>query len=183
MKKTLFALTLVLAVAGCAYLRIAKQDYDLGKTTPLAENEIAPVDAAKHDAEPVKSLPYGNLAYPVIAAVLGAWYTKRRGTRIRLGKQPKPVNASMLQPVADIFKGLFEIGPDNSALKRGWKVILAAGAGVAATALTVPQFQAFLADHPQAGAVLVGVAAGLAAIEKELSKVNDATNPDTNPSP
>lgn len=183
MKKTLIAL-LVISIAGCAYLRTAKGDYDLGKNTPVREGEVAPVEAAKNDAEPVKSLPYGNVIYPVLAAVLGAWYTKRRGTRIRLGKEAKPVATPWLQPLADIFKGLFEVGPDNSGFKRGWKVLLSTGIALATTATTIPQVKLFLESNPQAAAIFVFLAAGLAGVEKELSKVSDGTaNSSTNPSP
>ena len=174
------ACTLLLVVAGCKPV----EDYKAGKETPLQEHEISPTDQAKQDAEPIKNLPYGNVAYPVVAAILGAWYTERRGARIRQGLPASvrpftgalgdrvPVLEGLMQTLSNFSTGLFTLlGKQETGMQRAWKIAVSFGLATVAATPTIPGFQEWLAGHANYALALVGLAGFFGAVNVELNKV------------
>ncbi len=167
-------------LVGCAALKLVKSDYDTGKATPLAEGELSPVDAANGIVAPVIPFlpeplkPVAGIAVVVLTAI-GTW---RRGRKIRQG-QPTSANPitgnfgakvgleAIVQNIANISQGAFEVGPEGSGLRRAWKVLLTG----AVAAVSIPAVQEAIAQHPTQMGTALAVVAGLAALEKELSKV------------
>lgn len=174
------ACALLLVVAGCKPV----ENYKAGKDTPLQENEISPTDQAKQDAEPIKSLPYGNVAYPLVAAILGAWYTERRGARIRQGLPSSarpftgalgdrvPVVEGLMQTLSNFSTGLFTLlGKQNTGTQRAWKIAVSFGLATLAAVPTIPGFQEWLAGHTNYALAVVGLAGFFGAVNVELNKV------------
>lgn len=176
-------------VAACALLLVAGgckpiENYKAGKDTPLQENEISPADQAKQDAAPIKSLPYGNVAYPLVAAILGAWYTERRGARIRQGLSPSarpftgalgdrvPVLEGLMQTLSNFSTGLFTLlGKQETGMQRAWKIAVSFGLAGLAAVPTIPGFQEWLTGHADYALALVGLAGFFGAVNVELNKV------------
>lgn len=174
------ACALLLLVSGCRLV----ENYKVGKDTPLQEHELSPTDQAKQDAEPIKSLPYGNVAYPLVAAILGAWYTERRGARIRQGLPPSarpftgalgdraPVLEGLMQTLSNFSTGLFTLlGKQDSGAQRAWKIAVSFGLATVAAVPTIPGFQEWLAGHANYALAVVGLAGFFGAVNVELNKV------------
>lgn len=184
MRTTGMLLIVALLVGGCAALKQAKVDYDVGKTAPLAENEISPRAAADALVEPIKPFlptplqPLAGVAVTILAAI-GAW---RRGRRIRLAQvtTTSPITGpvgnavgleTVVQHATTIIRGATEVGPEGSGLRRGWKVLLALIAGAAAASTGIPAVREFIMSHPDAFGAFALIVSSLAGVEKEVSKV------------
>jgi hypothetical protein len=83
----------------------------------------------------------------------------------------------LVQEVSAIFKGAFEVGGDNSALKRAWKVGLATSVALVGFATVNPTLQQFLLTHPSIGLGVSAIAAFFGGIEKKLSTVQPVVTP------
>lgn len=184
MKKAVLFLALILAFGGCAFFKQAKEDYQLGKNTPYAAGEVT-VETQAHAATATASgIPYVNLAAPLIALGAPSFFFWLRGRRIRKQKLTPDgaveqssglhfgVN-EILKVAGDLQRGLFEVGPDGSSVKRGWKISLITTAGL----LLAPEIGHLIpllqAHHPawMDGMVLITITGLLAAAEKALSKL------------
>lgn len=173
---------------GCAAFKQAKADYDVGKSTPVEEREVTPLQSAHSLIDPLT--PFLPVPFQPIAGVLiggltlfGTW---QRGRRIRktLPVSANPITGSwgqkigletIVQQVAATAQGLFEVGPENSGLRRAWKVVMA----VILTILALPPLQTFLLAHPAQLGTFTAVLAGIAGLEKELSRVLPIQTPPT----
>lgn len=173
-------LVAALLVGGCAALKQAKTDYDVGKSAPIADGELSPRAAADALIEPIKPFlptplqPLAGVAVTVLAAI-GAW---RRGRRIRLNQpaSSNPITGSwgarigletLVQHVGTAAQGLYEVGPENSGLRRIWKVLVSAVLVI----LALPPVQTFALAHPGEVGGLMSALAVVAGLEKELSRV------------
>ena len=136
MKKWIWiCLAACLFVTGCAAFRQAGSDKSLSDQTPLSAGETSPQERANKIAGALASLPYGAgvVAVPVAGWALGWFFSWRRGRKLRLQKgvfSEKPLTGevgktsgleALVQHVADVRAGAFEVGPDGSGLKRMWK--------------------------------------------------------------
>lgn len=177
-----FAVTLILFL-GCAAIQQAYDDKKLSDSTPLAAGEKDPYDRGYQMAQPLASLPWGAgmAAVPIAGTIVGWFLASRRGKKIRLAKQPESVNPitgnfgesigleSIVQNAADAFTGVFDVGADGSAAKRGWKMALIGGL-VTVAIPAIDGLIAHITTNPPAGLNPL-IVAGLAALEKWLSKV------------
>ena len=176
MKQWIWISAIVVMVGGCAVLKQAKSDYSVGESTPVAVGETSPSDVATSIVQPVVPfipVPLQPLAGIATLAVT-AFLTWKRGRTIRLGKTPTLAPetnwiAGTLTAVGDVFKGIYEVGPDGSALKRTWKTAISTVIGLVGVAVTVPAAKAFILGHPDIVGLLTVVSSTLAGIEKELS--------------
>lgn len=194
MKNIFVILLILMAVAGCGFLQQAKEDYRTGKETPYQTDEITANQKAAVLAGTVSSIPYANFASPAILFFGPYIFTWLRGRRIRqqnLEPHPNPITGNLgksigaealIQHFANVAAGIFEVGPQGSVIKRGWKGALLAGIGVlvapeAAQVIhnaVLPALQNTPPDwleHLFNGSVLALTIGGLAAAEKWLSKV------------
>lgn len=179
-------LTLVL-FSGCAAIKQAYEDKKLSDSTPLAAGEKDPYDRGFQTAQPLSSLPWGAgmAAVPVVGTILGWWFASRRGKRIRLAKQPESVNPitghlgnsigleGIVQNAADAFTGVFDVGKDGSAAKRGWKMAVIGGLATVAIP-AIDGLISHITQNPPAGLnplIVAGIAALLGSAEKWLSNV------------
>lgn len=195
MKKIILVLLAIVFLAtGCAFLEQAKQDYQLGANTPYAEGEITAQERSRVLAGTVSAIPYVNLSSPVVLLAgpyLFAWLRGRRIRKQTLPAHPNPITGaigknlgieSIVQHLANVAAGLFEVGPNGSELKRGWKgalltavgLVLAPEAGHIISTYLIPALQ----NNPPEwlaqlfnGSALMAVVGILAAAEKWLSKV------------
>lgn len=178
------SLSVLLTVAGCAWIQQAGKDVSVGKTAPLAEGEVSVGEAAHTLIDPI--VPY--LPEPVkpvagvlvsLLALVGAW---RRGRKIRL-QQPASANPitgnwgknigveKIVQVVTTAIRGATEVGPEGSGWRRAWKTILAGGTAAIGLAATFPGFRELVTSNPTEFGTFVSLAALLGALEKEVSKV------------
>lgn len=171
-----------LTVVGCAHVEQARQDAELGATTPLAEGEVAPQEQAREVTGILSAIPVVGPFAPLLAPVLGTLFLWHRGRKIRKGKptSTNPITGAFgnqvgleafVQHLSNVFAGLFEIGPDGSVLKRGWKVGLSTLGSIAAAALAIPDVQALVVAHPEYVAALTAISGFIGGVEKEASKV------------
>jgi len=183
MPKTWIVLFLTLSVlGGCSFIKGQISDYNLGRKSPLSAGELSPKDVAQ---------PYGDLvgtinpaAGKAVSGILVFFLTLRRGRRIRknLPVSDNPFTGflgsitgieSVVQQIANVRSGLFDVGPNGSPIKRGWKmsVILLLAAVVTPLVSGIPAVSGFLATH---GSLAIGVTGVLAVIiasfEKAISK-------------
>lgn len=193
--KKIFAIFLILmAVSGCGFLQQAKDDYRTGKETPYQTDEITANQKAAALAGTISSVPYANVASPVILLLGPYIFTWLRGRRIRqqnLEPHPNPITGNLgksigaealIQHLANVAAGMFEVGEQGSVIKRGWKGALLAGLGV----LVAPEVAQVIHNsilpvlqntppdwlaHLFNGSILALTIGGLAAAEKWLSKV------------
>ena len=167
-------------LVGCAAFQQAKADYDVGKVTPMAEGEVSPSQAAHSLIDPIKDFlptpvqPVAGVAV-ILLTVLGTW---NRGRRIRkqLVSTPNPITGfwgqkvgleAVVQQIASVAHGLFEVGPENSGLRRAWKIAIS---GLLAVAV-LPPVQTFATTHPALLTEFLAALAAIGGLEKELSKV------------
>lgn len=188
---TLLGLT---TLVGCATVEQARQDAQIGATTPLEQGEVSPQDQAREVTNILSAVPVVGPFAPILAPILGTVFLWSRGRRIRKGKptSSNPITGyfgskvgleSFVQNISNVFTGAFELGPDGSMLKRGWKAGLATLGGIIATALTVPDVQALVVAHPEYAAALTVISGFIAGVEKETSKVLPLSSPAITPNP
>lgn len=182
MRKVIFVVMMVAVLSGCSLIQQAREDYTTGKVTPLSSGEVSPKDEANKVKDLIAMLPFGEKAAPIAGGILTVWYTLVRGRRLRKGLPYSPMPATgflgkfsgleaVVQETSNMIRGAFEVGADNSAWKRAWKVGLASVLGLASIASTNADFQTYLLAHPDVGASIAGLAALFGGIEKQLSKV------------
>lgn len=189
MSKSLFYLSLVLLLtfSGCAFIKQAKADFDLGKSTPIAEGEANPEDEAASLVGIISGLPFVGPYAGTVGTVLAGFFAWRRGRRLRKGlpANPKPATGfignavgleALVQNLSSLVTGVFEAGGEGSALKRSWKVGLASTLGLATVALAVPSVRDFVLSNPAMSALIVASSSLFGGLEKILSKVQP-TNP------
>ncbi len=125
---------LATGVVGCSLIKQGREDYEVGKSTPIREGEASPSDQAKGWSSIVGSVV--PAAQVPVATILTVLLTAWRGRKIRknlpVSKQG-PITGdggakigleSVVQIVADVRAGLFDIGSPEGALRRGWKFLL-----------------------------------------------------------
>lgn len=187
MKNVYLILILVGLLCGCAGLKQATSDYQVGATTPLANGEVSPQQQAAVISGTVSSLPI-PFAGPIAAAVgfLGTlFFTWQRGVSIRkAGGAPKSTAATqsiatngIIQDIANIFAGMFTTASTTAPTTTGtvfqriWKTALATVAAGVATATTIPSLGTYLTGHPVEDAVFVGLTSLISGAEKLVSNV------------
>jgi hypothetical protein len=193
--KRVFILTLALvALVGCASIKQAKDDYQLGKETPLAAGEISPKDQAQNIGQIISVIPGGAVAAPYAVTVLTGLFAFLRGRRIRKGI-PASTNPAtgflgsatglenVVQTISTVIAGAFEVGSDNSPLKRAWKVSLASLLGLGTLAVTMPSAQAMILAHPDLALGISGLSGLFGGLEKALSNVKPVVAATTSPVP
>lgn len=180
MRKVLMVGILLFTLAGCAAIKQGISDYKVGKNTDLVNGEVSPSDQAHAISGAVSGIPVVGGFAPTLAVALTGLFTYLRGRRIRKANGVVTVPATgflgnnigieaIVQTVSNMVAGAFEVGPDNSPLKRAWKVLLSTLAGGGTLALTVPAVQAFVVAHPAISLGISGASAVLAGLEKQLS--------------
>lgn len=162
-------------LGGCAFLGHAKERYELSKQTPYGLGEVTVEKQTDTLVNTVSGIPYANLSAPVLALLAPFVLHWLRGGRLKKGENL--VGASPVQAGFSLLDGLrhsvFEVGPDGSALKRGWKVALLAYIGTQYGAPLLHQFIPYVQEnHPDwlSGIYLSAFIGLLAAAEKSLSK-------------
>lgn len=202
MKKYLLITFLAIGLIGCGLAKQAGEDYKTGKETPYAQGEVTAADQSKTLANTVSGIPYVNLSTPLILLAGPYIFTWLRGRRLRKQKMepnPNPITGkigqavgaeSVIQHLADIAAGLFDVGHPDGLLKPGWKGALLAGFGtlvapelahlISGTILPAlenhpPEFLAHLFN----GTVLAITIGGLYSAEKWLHKVEPIAHPKT----
>ena len=171
---------------GCAAIKQGISDYNTGKGTPLAEGELSPEAQAKAITLPLSGLPVVGGFAPTIAIGLTGLFTYLRGRRIRKSNGVSTVPATgflgstvgaeaVIQGVSNIIAGAFEVGPDNSPLKRAWKVFLSTAISGVSIALTVPSVKDFIIANPGIALGVSGMAAFMAGLEKQVSIIKPVT--------
>jgi len=135
----------LLAAGGCQWF----EDTKAGVTAPLAEGERSPLAEGQRLGDPIKSLPL-PFAGPIgwaVGLLAGLYLANRRGAKLRAAAEgsDRPISGwlgqvthleQLIQTLANLAAGVFEIGPDGSVRKRSWKAI--AGFAIPALALMVP---------------------------------------------
>ena len=186
--KNVMVLVLALSLlSGCAWVKQAVSDYKTGKEAPVEEGEKSPAEQAGEISNIVSNLPFVGPYAPMLSTALIGFFTWRRGKRIRSGMpvNTKPatgflgnkVGAELLvQTLSDVFKGFFEIGKDNSPLKRGWKVFLSSALGIGTLAVSVPSVADVVVAHPEIAAGIAGISGLFAGLEKALSAIQPVGN-------
>lgn len=165
--------------AGCSVYK----DYQTGMDTPLAAGEISPKEAAKPIADAAGGLH--PLAGPIVLAALTVFGSWKRGKRINAGipSSSNPITnywgipgvlEKPIQNLSTVVRGLFEVGPEGSGLRRGWKVMVAGGlaALLLPILLELPGVDRLIASHSELiGLILTAGTALIAGLEKKLSTV------------
>ena len=186
MRNIMLAVVVVTAVTvvGCAGLQRAQDDYKVGASTPLVEGEISPHAAAVSLVEPLKPFipaPLQPFAGIIVTALAG-FGTWRRGRKLRKGQtvSGNPITGtlgakvgieSIVQTLATIAAGIFQVGAGGSAWKRVWKtalVIIGTGTIGALSNATVAEF---ITSNPQIVTAFTAIASVIAGIEKKLQTV------------
>lgn len=182
----------LLFTAGCA---AAYDDKKLSDSTPLAQGERSPYERGISVAQPLAGLPYGAgiVAVPIVGTAIGWLLSWRRGRRIRLAQAPSvhPITGTigkttgiegLIQHLADLRAGLFEVGPEGSGLKRSWKMALIGTLATSIAPSLIPLVHGvatqITANPPEwlNGVPLVLAISGLGYLEKQLSKVLPLVN-------
>ena len=195
-------LLVTMGLAGCALFGQARDDYERGKpaNTPLAETELAPKDQSHNLLEPIVPFLPDPLkpAAGVVAGILTVFLTWQRGRRIRKNQPPSTNNylgvignlgiggmklEGLLQFVTTAIRGVYEVGPDGSGVKRGWKVIVSLILALLTGSITIPAVREFVLHQPQIVGIVTLLSGLFAGIEKELSKALPVkpTTPSTPP--
>lgn len=186
-KFILASILMVSVFFGCAQMR---EDYQRGKDTPYTEGETTVEQQTGALANTVSGIPYANVSAPLIMFVgpyIFAWLRGRRLRKKTLTIHPDPITGTfgqtigaetLIQHVANVAAGLFEVGPSGSSLKRGWKMALISGLGIAfapyAQDMISNTILPILQTSPPTwlpAFALTGTIAAFAAAEKWLSKV------------
>lgn len=169
-------------LAGCSAVQQAKVDYDLGKETPVAADEKAPEEAAKEITDLVSAIPGVGPLAPFFAPLLVGIARINRGRRIRKGlpHHPNPITGnlgknlgveSVVQGLATFRTAMMELGPDDSGLKRAWKMGAASLLAIGTVALTIPSFREYVVANPVIAGIVALISAVFGWLDKDLKKV------------
>lgn len=192
MKRLMIIVVALLFLTGCAMLKQAKDDYQSGKDTPLVNGEISPKDQAENIGKIISVIPGGAPVAPYAVTALTGLFAFLRGRRIRKG-MPVSTNPatgflgnaagmeSIVQTLSNVMTGIFEVGGDNSPLKRAWKVSLSSLLGLGAVAVTVPSIQSLILAHPEFALGVSGLSGLFGGLEKALSNVKPVVKAPTSP--
>lgn len=181
------SLAFLLLVVGCKTIDEAKQDYQTGKEAALAEGEKSPSEEAQLFVDLIEAVPVvGNYA-GMLAPFLVGFFTWKRGRRIRKGKLPTSTNnvtgwvgevgigkvkvENIVQIATDAIQGIYEVGKDGSAVKRGWKFFVTGLITLFGGALLIPAVREFVLSNT---AILMGlntVGALVAGLEKKIQEI------------
>lgn len=202
-KEILFTFIIgVLLIAGCATVKQAKSDIQTGLTTPLAQGEISPQEQGKQVGQAVTgaittALPVtAPFAFPIqyaVAGLAGLYAAWTRGRQIRKNQTPSvnPVTGylgnqvgleGLIQNVSTITSGVTEFFHEGSSAQHAWQGILTGLAGVAGTALAVPQVGAVVTAHPEIFAWISGITGVANAIQQALTQVKPVNTTPITPS-
>lgn len=206
MKKSWIAMIFMVLVfgAGCAWVKQAQEDIAISNATPIQPGEVSPDEKADRFSNLFNNLPWGAsaLAVPLIGFIAANELRRRRGKAIRQQTQNTSVNPitghignaigfeAVVQWLADLRAAVFEVGPDGSATKRGWKAVLYSLIGSASFGhllypTIVNTLQNFTSNPPtwlHGAALSVAVATGtgiIAFLEKKMQKVLPISTPTT----
>jgi hypothetical protein len=183
-------LSIILGVAllfvGCSTMKQAHEDYVIGATTPLAPGEVSPQQSAQTIVSTVSAIPVVGGFAPLLGGALAAVATLVRGRKIRKGgaTSVSPITGylggkvgleGIVQSIANIATGLFEVGAENSPLKRAWKVGLSVLLSVGTASLAIPAVRDLVVAHPEYALGIGGIAALFGGLEKALSQVLPVT--------
>ena len=191
MKRIMAIGFIVLFFTGCAAFKQAKSDVEVGYTAPLAEGEITPLE----QAQPIAATATGALitAVPIaapfsipiegaIASVVGIFFAWQRGRSIRKNQAPSvnPITGflgnksgleSAIQSIATVVAGVTEFFKEGSSAQHAWQGILTGLAGVAGTALAIPQVGAIVSANPEIYAWVGGIAGVANALQQALTQI------------
>lgn len=191
MRKIIVIGCIALLFAGCASIKQAKNDAQVGYTAPLAQGEVAPLV----EATPIAATATGALvaAIPIaapfsipiqgaIASAVGLFFAWQRGRNIRKNQTPStnPITGFLgnqtgleaaIQSIATVASGVTEFFKEGSSAQHAWQGILTGLAGVAGAALAVPQVGAIVASHPEIYAWVGGIAGAANALQQALTQV------------
>ncbi len=191
MRKLIPLCFVILFVAGCASIKQAKNDVEVGYTAPLADGEVTPLE----QAQPIAATATGALvtALPIaapfsipiqgaIASAAGLFFAWQRGRNIRKNQTPStsPITGflghttgleSAIQSVATVASGVTELFKENSSAQHAWQGILTGLAGVAGAAVAVPQVGAIVSAHPEIYAWVGGIAGAANALQQALTQI------------
>lgn len=191
MRKIIAIGCVVLLFAGCASLKQAKNDAQVGYTAPLAPGEVTPLEqatpiAATATGALVTALPIAApFSIPIqgaIASAIGLFLAWQRGRSIRKN-QPISTNPitgflgnstgleSAIQSVATVASGITEFFKEGSSAQHAWQGIITGAVGVLGTALAVPQVGAIVSAHPEIYAWVGGIAGAANAIQQALTQI------------
>lgn len=182
MKKLMLVLGVIVLLTGCAATKQAIQDYQSGKSTPIAADEVAPAQKANAIAAPIAALPvpFAPAAGAAATFLATIFFTWQRGASIRKTGAP-PANETaenvphIVQDIANVAAGAFTIlnngSITGSVIQRAWKVGLAIATSGAAVAVADPSVMSFLTAHPIASTAFLFISSGIAGLEKGLSNV------------
>jgi hypothetical protein len=188
MNKFIWIVFAVFFLASCAAIKEGVNDYQVGKNAPLEQGEVSVKDKVEPIINTVSGIPVvGPFAGP-LGIVLTGLFTYLRGRRIRkeipstdhpaTGHVGLAIGAeAVIQNLSNVVAGLFEVGSDNSPIKRAWKVTLSSLLGLGTFALSNSDVQTFVLNHPGISSSIIALSGLFAGLEKALSNVKPLEKP------
>ena|SRR3990167_10749598 len=175
-------------LVGCAALKQVHSDAQVGLTAPLEAGELSPQEQASEVTGILQAVPVVGPFAPILGPLLVGIFGWQRGRRIRkaLPVSSNPISGflgnkvgieAVIQQVTNVVEGLYEVGPENSGLKRAWKTGLNTLLAVGTGAMLVPDVQQFVVNNPNIVVGLTSLAALFGGLEKEASKVLPVKQP------
>lgn len=197
MKKMIIVGCALLAFAGCASIKQAKDDIKTGYTAPVAVGEVTPLEAAQPIAQAATgalttaipiTAPFSMPIQGAIASAVGLFFAWQRGRAIRKNQpiSANPVTGflgnqmgleSVLQSLATVTSGITEVFREGSSAQHVWQGVLTGLLGLGGTMLAIPAVHAAVIANPTI-ALLVGGLSGLAnGIQQSLTKILPVQSP------
>lgn len=184
MRLLLAGVLISLGLVGCAAIHGAVDREKIGLSQPMNDAGEKPAEVAKRQAEPIKSFPYGGLAYPVVAGLLTLIYGWTNGGRIQK-KKPEtvtpytgeigknvPLVEGTVQNAATLVQGVLNPPVTTSpAIERFWKVAIGILGTFLIGMMSSPDLKEFLTDHKTLTAIIGLMIPTLLALEKKLQEV------------
>ena len=201
LKLSSILLVSALLFVGCATVKQAKDDAQLGYMTPLSAGEVSPQQEGAQIGNAVAgaitmAVPVAApLAVPIeagVAAIAGLFLAWQRGRGIRKQQEPstKPITGflgnkagleAVVQNVASVSQGVTELFKEGSTAQHAWQGLLTGLVGLAGTAIMIPGVRQTLEFHPEFAAYVGGAAALFNGLQQALTQVKPVSQPPTNP--
>jgi hypothetical protein len=103
MKKWLVLSLIVFTIAGCSFIKGAIKDYNTGKDTPIAVNEISPAQQAAPYITAASAIPVVGGYSGILSVILVGFFTWKRGKKINQASSVGSVTpASEVKPPTPI---------------------------------------------------------------------------------